>query len=312
MRQKSIAGFSIVQVMVALVIATIAGMAIFNFTRELSKGQKNVQASVEFDSITNDLNLIFRSNVCLGVFYETPAQKLTLPTSGILQVGDNIFAGAAKRAVHEIKFGDTSVVQAQQILDSGMTIDTFEITDAVYGGSSGGYNNFLARIVLGATKPSGSLGRKSLTAEFLVNLQTVVGGAADGEVVRCGVAGVGGATPPPGMTDLGSFYMDDNFLTLAGTLSGQAAGAQAINKCNERGARLCDVSQWVVACSKTFVRITDIPSAGHVCTFGGGGSPASYNRGNCQPAPGALQGWIPGGCAGDVYRCCAEKTISSP
>lgn len=299
-------GFSLIQVLVASSLMVILIMAFVSFLNFATKGQKNVQNSVDFDIIKTSMNMVFNTRACDGSLYKNATDNIEFILPAGMTLGDNLLSGASKIDIYEVRHGDSKVVRLGESVMGGLKINRLEVTDAIYDGDQVvdgvKYKAFAARIFIEVTKPTGSLGAKTLSSTMSVRLLAIGAGANQGKVNRCQNSFMSHL----GMTDQGGFYIDDDATTLPAG-SDQAAALQAHKSCSDKGLRLCSASEVVVACANNFITPESIPdSPGGYCVEADVANTAFFQKANCNGSNSKFGGqW--GLCAGAQYRCCVDK-----
>ncbi len=246
-------GFSIIQVLVATAIMGILAVAFTQFISGSMKAQKNVQNSVDFDILKNSINMVLNSQNCQSPIQDSAGKAVKLILSGSPNANGSFLASPV--AVERVTHGGNSLVAADQDLGAGLKVTKLEVSSAVPDGPNENYmvgsvstpfKPYLVNLVLEATKPEGSLGRKVLAQVFVVRmLANQSSSVADNinRIERC--AGGGEEVPPPGTVKIdgaGAPY----FIEIAPNAPKKYQ--DALLDCHSRGMRLCSAGQWVSAC----------------------------------------------------------------
>jgi len=217
-KKNKLAGFSLVQVIVAATLMAGLAFSLNQFFVGAFRAQKHVQNTVEFDILVTQLNLLLTSRACDGAFRDT---------SGVLRLFSSTPPAPAPGTgelltsplpVEKITQGGGSLLdRASPNLGGGLTLDKLEITSVTNDGTQAvtegtppvttTYPRYLMVLAIGANKAEGSLGRKRLDRSFSVKV--LVDPLNSHRVVKCA-----SAEPPAAMA---SQLKDVGEITSGGT-----------------------------------------------------------------------------------------------
>jgi hypothetical protein len=181
-------GFSILQILVASALLAGLGLMLNQILGNASKGQKNVQNSVDFDLLRSSLNLVFNTRACDGAFFKT-GSPLTLSFPATLSPGTNLVGPGSAIDIDEIRMGNSVIAKRNSALPGGMRLDTLALSEAIYDGNQVvdgvGYRAFMSLVKVRATKAQGSYGAQFLETQVAVR---ILARTTDGVVAKCASA----------------------------------------------------------------------------------------------------------------------------
>ena len=272
MRSK-ISGFGIIEVVIAIALLGLAALGFSQFLMDASKGQKNVQNSVDFDILKTNVNLVLSSRSCDGAFQTAggtpvmltlPAGKTwaTLTTTPV----SNVLSPTAPLKIDQIKQGNTVIAKSGSSL-GGMTLSKLEFVEATYEGEQSvtdtstppvttTYKVFSVQLLIEATKQANSYGAPLLSTTLGTKIMVnPAGGTSDGRVEKCRITGVasdkGRSECPAGYSLVGtpgdlSAYCISTARRPAATVDAAMASCET----ETPSARLCEPAEWYWACRK--------------------------------------------------------------
>jgi prepilin-type N-terminal cleavage/methylation domain-containing protein len=203
-------GFGIIEVVIAIALLGLAALGFSQFLMNASKGQKNVQNSVDFDILKTNINLVLGSRSCDGAFQTSagtpvvltlPAGKTwsTLTTSPVTHV----LSPSAPLRIDQIRQNATIIAQNGTSI-GGMRLSKLEFVEATYEGEQSvtdtstppvttTYKVFSVQLLIEATKQLNSYGAPVLSTTLGTKIMVNPSGAANtGRIERC--SGTGSAS----------------------------------------------------------------------------------------------------------------------